>query len=60
MAVPMPMTITEWEAAAIANSQALDALAEREVHRGAGQAERQPLQIPKRGFTTLANLDPKV
>ncbi len=33
MAVPMPMTITEWQAAAIANSEALDALAEREVHR---------------------------
>ncbi len=31
--VPMPMTIEEWEAAAIANDRALDAIAEREVHR---------------------------
>ena len=33
MAVPMPMTIMEWQAAAIANTEALDALAERQVHR---------------------------
>jgi hypothetical protein len=33
LVVPMPMTIEEWEAAAIAQQRAVGAIAEREVHR---------------------------
>ena len=33
MLVPMPMTIEEWEKAAIAQQRTVGAIAEREVHR---------------------------